>query len=252
MKVALFSAFPQEVTYIIKSLKAKKIRSSPFIIWFAQAAFKEIIIVQSGIGIDISEAAWKYVVREYSPEYVISAGFCGALYEGAAIGDLIGASHVLLYPDMAVAVTAIKRQDCLVEVMGAHEIIRKMAHDLAVLEGDFLTLGQWTKKSEIAKGLLQGLSFPVCDMETFPLARLSMRAGLPFFAIRAVTDSAHEEIPQELFGVTGANGSFSLSRALRIILGNPVLVPSCIRMGKNARMASRRLCEAIETLLIIL
>src|SRR5271157_2592665 len=157
MKVALFSAFPQEVTYIIKSLKAKKIRSSPFSIWSAQAVSKEIIIVQSGMGIDISEAAWKYVVEEYRPEYVISAGFCGAFYQGAAIGDLIGASRVLLYPDMAEAVSPRRRKNYLVEVPGSHEIIRRMTHDLTVNEGDLLTLGRWTKKSEVAKELLEGL-----------------------------------------------------------------------------------------------
>src|SRR5271169_219268 len=128
MKVALFSAFPQEVTYIIKSLKAKKIRSSPFMIWSAQAASKDIIIVQSGMGIDISEAAWKYVVEEYRPEYVISAGFCGAFYQDAAIGDLIGASRVLLYPDVGEAAPVSRHQDYLVEVPGAHEIIRRMTY----------------------------------------------------------------------------------------------------------------------------
>jgi len=67
-----------------------------------------------------------------------------------------------------------------------------------------------------------------------------------------VTDRAQEEIPPELFGVTDAYGNYSLSRALRIILGNPALIPSSIRMGKNAWLASRKLCQAAEELILIL
>ena len=250
MKLALFSAFPQELTYIIKNLKAERVRNSQFAIWTARTASKVIIIVRSGMGTINSEAAWNYVNEEFCPDCVISAGFGGALYDGACIGDLIAASGVLLYPEAAEG-TANRHQNYL-EVPGVKEVTRKMKCADTVQEGSILTLKHRLNKTEIEKELLQGLSFPVCDMETFPLAKLSMREGLPFFAIRAVTDRAHEEIPQELFGVTDAYGNYSLSRALRIILGNPALIPSCIRMGTNARLASRKLCQAALELIRIL
>jgi nucleoside phosphorylase len=251
MKVALFSGFPQELTYIIKKFRAKKVRNSPFAIWSALAASKEIIIVLSGMGTINSEAAWNYVNEEYRPDYIISAGFGGALYEGAGLGDLIAASSVLLYPDAAEASPAHRHQSYL-EVPGAKHVMRRMKCADIVHEGNILTLRQRVDKTELEKGLLEGLSFPVCDMETFPLAKLSLLADLPFFAVRAITDRFHEEIPKELFGVTDANGNYSLSRALRIILGNPALIPSSIRMGKNAQTASRKLCKAAEELIRIL
>ncbi len=252
MKVAIFSAFPQELTCLIRSLRAEKISLVPFIIWSVRSASKEIIIIQSGMGVDISESAWKYVIETYSPDVVVSAGFCGAFYEGAAIGDLIVASSVMLYPDMAGPVPGGAHRNSLMEIAGASEIIRKMANAVTVYDGSLLTLGRWMRKSEVAKELLQGLSFPICDMETFPLARLSVGAGLPFFAIKAVTDRAHEEIPQELFNVTGADGRFGFLRAVGVILSNPALIPSCIRMGKNARVASQKLCRATEEMIKIL
>jgi nucleoside phosphorylase len=250
MKLALFSAFPQELTYIIKKLRAEKIRDSPFITWSARAASKEIIIVLSGMGTLNSEAAWSYAKEGYRPDYIISAGFGGALYEGAGIGDLIAASSVLLYPD-ATEETPHRHENYL-EVPGAKDVTRKMTCSDKVHDGCILTLRHKLNKTQIEKELVQGLSFPVCDMETFPLAKLSMMEGLPFFAIRAVTDRAQEEIPPELFGVTDAYGNYSLSRALRIILGNPALIPSSIRMGKNAWLASRKLCQAAEELILIL
>ena len=251
MKVALFSGFPQELTYIIKNLRAERVRNSPFVIWSARAASKEIIIVLTGMGIINSEAAWNYVNQEYRPDYVISAGFGGALYEGAGIGDLIAASSVLLYPNSAEETPAHRQQNYL-EVPGAKDVMRRMTCADIAHDGNILTLRHRLNKTEIEKGLLQGLSFPVCDMETFSLAKLSLLAGLPFFAVRAITDRFHEEIPQELFGVTDAYGNYSLSRALKIILGNPALIPSSIRMGKNARLASRKLCQAAEELIRIL
>jgi len=250
MKLALFSALPHELTCIIRKLRAERVRNSPLNIWSARAASKEIIIVQSGMGTIKSEAAWNYVNEEYRPDYVISSGFGGALYDGARIGDLIAASGVLLYPDAAEE-TADRHQNYL-EVPGVRDVMKKMKCADIVKEGSILTMSHRLIKSEIEKELVQGLSFPVCDMETFPLAKLSMREGLPFFAIRAVTDRAHEEIPPELFGVTDANGNYSLAGALRIILGNPALIPSSIRMGKNAWLASRNLCQAAEELIRIL
>jgi|SRR5208283_3324964 len=250
MKLALFSAFPQELTYIIKNLKAERVRNSQFAIWTARTASKVIIIVRSGMGTINSEAAWNYVNEEFCPDCVISAGFGGALYDGACIGDLIAASGVLLYPDAAEK-NPHAHQNYL-EVPGAKAVMRKMKCSDTVREGSILTLRHRLNKTEIKSEFLQGLSFPVCDMETFPLAKLSVEDGMQFFAIRAVTDSANEEIPQELFGVTDAYGNYSLSGALRIILGNPALIPSCIRMGKNARLASQKLCQAIEELIRIL
>lgn len=250
MKLALFSAFPHELTYIIKKLRAERVNNSPLILWSARTASKDIIIVQSGMGTIKSEAAWNYVHEEYRPDYVISSGFGGALYDGARIGDLITASGVLLYPDAAEK-TADRHQNYL-EVPGVRDVMKKMKCADMIKEGSILTLRQRLIKSEINKDLLHGLSFPVCDMETFPLAKLSMLEGLPFFAIRAVTDRAHEEIPPELFGVTDTYGNYSLASALRIILGNPALIPSSIRMGKNAWLASRNLCQAVEELIRIL
>jgi len=251
MKVALFSGFPQELTYIIKNLRAEKVRNSPFVIWSARTASNEIIIVLSGMGTINSEAAWNYVNGEYRPDYIISAGFGGALYEGAFIGDLVAASGVMLYPDAAETNTAHRQQNYL-EVPGARDIMRRMSCAGVVHEGIILTLRHRLNKTEIEKGLLRGLSFPVCDMETFSLAKLSLLEGLPFFAVRAITDRFHEEIPQELFGVTDANGNYSLARALKIILGNPALIPSSIRMGKNAQLASRKIWQAAEELIRII
>ena len=34
------------------------------------------------------------------------------------------------------------------------------------------------------------MTLPVCDMETFELARLSLERKLPFIAVRAVSDEA--------------------------------------------------------------
>jgi len=252
MKAALFSAFPQELICIRRNLRAEKIRSSPFATWSACSASKEIIMVLSGMGAVNSEAAWNYAVGTYRPDYIISAGFGGALYEGAGIGDVIAASSVMLYPDIAEATSADSRRKCPMDVPGAKEVIGRMNGDVAVHEGSFLTFSQRMDKTTVDQKLLGGLSFPVCDMETFSLATLSLAGGLPFFALRAITDLVHEEIPRELFGVTDTYGKFNLIHALYIILSKPGLMPVFIRMGRNARTASQKLSMAIESLLRVL
>jgi nucleoside phosphorylase len=253
MKVALFSAFPQETAVIIKRMRAKRTARSPFNTFSAQHSGKEIVVVESGMGCINSETAWNHVFEKYRPDYIISAGFCGAFHHAARIGDVVVASRVFLYPNIAETTASGPNRNSIVELRGATEMISRLAPVVSVHEGTILTLTKRLRKSQVARKLpAGGLPFPVCDMETFPLARLSIREGIPFFAVRAVSDRAHEEIPSELFDVTDEYGNYSLSRAIKTILAKPALIPSCFTMGKNAWVASHKLYRALEKLLLTL
>lgn len=254
MRVAIFSAFPQEIKPIVKNLKAIKSKSRPFSLFVAEYSSKEIILVQSGMGRRNAETALDYVLKEHNPDLVLSAGFGGALYDGAAAGDLIWAERVFLIPeDVLKSGATLNRKDlCSQEIPNVREIVSRLSGRVSMREGCILTLEKYMKKSEIKKILPDDLCFTVCDMETFFLAKPSIQRGLPFISIRSITDRADEEIPFELFHVTDESGGYRLSRALSLLLRKPKLIRHSIKLGRNASIASKNLWLAVKSLIEVL
>jgi adenosylhomocysteine nucleosidase len=195
------------------------------------------------MGLKNAEIATEYTLKEKRPDFVLSIGFGGALYKGAEIGELVWPSRVLLV-DGDVKET--------LELSGSEETARKISRKLNFHEGSVLTFASRMKKSGISASLFRDLPFPVCDMETFATAKTVFNSGLPFLAVRSISDRADEEIPSELFDTVDDSGNYRLSRALAVLFRNPGLIPCSIRLGMNSRKASQNLWLAVRSLTEIL
>jgi nucleoside phosphorylase len=256
LRLAIFSAFPQEIKRIVKNFKpAKSFERRPLTLFFFEYAAREIILVQAGMGARNAEAALEYVFEEHKPDFVLSIGFGGALYAGASAGDLIGAARVFLIPEN-IEEKPNAALNCLdsysLEIPGSGEIINKLSGKVDIKEGCILTLGRYMKKSGIKNRLPADISFPVCDMETFFLAKLALKLELPFFAVRSITDRADEEIPPEFLRVTDESGNYSRFRALRLLLYKPQLMKDIIKIGRNSGLASNNLWHAVRSIIEVL
>jgi adenosylhomocysteine nucleosidase len=264
MRLEIFSAFPQELKHMRENLKIiESLRKGPFNIFFAEYSSKEVVLVQTGMNIHNANPTLEYILEEHCPDLILSLGFGGALYDGALVGDLVWASRVVFIPEGILEgethtflmsegeETFYRHEPYILEVPGVREIVSRLSK-VTMHEGCILTLERWMKKSEIKNIITQELSRPVCDMETFPLAKLSMQRGLPFFAVRSITDQADEEIPLELLDISDESGNYRFSRALRLIVCKPKLIPDIIKLGRNSKIASKNLWHVVESLLEIL
>lgn len=195
------------------------------------------------MGLRNAEAASKYIIKEKRPDFVLSMGFGGALYKGAGIGDLVWPSRVLLIDE--------KVKETL-DFRGSEAVPGKISQKLGFREGSALNMASRTRKSWINNSFYKDLPFPVCDMETFAVAKVAVDSGLPFLAVRSLSDRAEEEIPSELFDTVDDSGNYRLSRALMVLFRNPSLIPYSIRLGMNSRTASRSLWIAVRSLIEIL
>ena len=254
MRLSIFAAFPQEFRCILKNFKPKKsLKINSFSLFFTKYSSKEIVLIQTGIGTRNAEAALKYVLEEHRPDIVLSIGFGGALYDGASAGDLIYANRVVFIPESFKEEKNVSNLGDLSskEVPNVREIVSKLSEKVSMHEGCILTLERYIKKSEIIKYLSKDLSFPVCDMETFFLAKLSIEQGIPFLAVRSVTDRFDEEIPPEFLSVTDESGRYKLSRALGLIL-KPRLIKDIIRTGRASAKASKNLYHLVKAVIEII
>lgn len=241
MRIALFSAFPHELREIVRNIGATKpLRKNSFEICRGEYSSHEIIIVQTGIGVRHAENALEYVAEEYAPEVAVSCGFGGALYDGARIGEVVWASHALFITGHGLQFANLRN---------GRDIFERLSGTLALREGSVVTIDGWKNKTEVRKIVPENLPFPVCDMETFPLAKLSLEKGLRFFGFRSITDRADEEIPPELLDVSDESDGYRLSRALKLLLSRPALIPGSIKLGVYSYIAGRSLWRAVSALI---
>jgi adenosylhomocysteine nucleosidase len=238
MRIAICAAFPQELKYIIRNFgAARHPQRGPGPVFVSTWPPHELLVVQTGMGSANAEAALQFIFESFDPDIVLFAGFGGALYSGAGIGDLVWATSVMNFPGGISTPLAIPDPTRIAEKLSAR---------IRLLKGNMVTLPHRIEKKEITEILPPALPYAVCDMETYAAAKFSLGKDVPFFAIRAVTDTADEEIPPELFAVTDDFGKYELARALGTILSRPHLIPHVIRLGRNSETAAALLYTCVK------
>jgi adenosylhomocysteine nucleosidase len=79
------------------------------------------------------------------------------------------------------------------------------------------------------------------DMESGPVARVAMEAGIPFIAIRAIADPVTHGLPPAALLPLDEKGNPNLFAVFGSILRNPTQIPALIGTGNQTRVALRRL-----------
>jgi hopanoid-associated phosphorylase len=79
------------------------------------------------------------------------------------------------------------------------------------------------------------------DMESGPVARVAMEAGIPFIAIRAIADPVTHGLPPAALLPLDEKGQPNLLAVFGSILRNPGQIPALIGTGNQTRVALRRL-----------
>ncbi len=244
-KVLICAAVPRELKSIQRNLShAKRQRSPSWADFTAQTTSAEVTLLTTGIGILNADSSIKSFLREFRPDLIVSLGFGGALHEGLAAGDLVWASRVYVLRNIA-EVPEISD----ISFPEAKIIADRLSGSISIREGSIVTLEHLMPKSEIRKKLPEIIPFPVCDMETYAIARIANTSRIRFFAARAISDTASQEIPPELLGVNKISGSISYFELLKSVLQMPGLVKDIVRLGRNSEKAARSLGNLIEFLL---
>jgi len=191
-------------------------------------AGRRLAWVVSGAGRERAARACQLLIDGHRPKVICSAGFAGALNEQLRRGQLV-------HP------------------------IKALCHD-----HDAITLLPWTAAGESAAQTIVTVDRVVCtanekrslatatgadlvDMETWAVADVAQRAGLPCASIRVVSDDASQDLPPEMTAlVQPQSPARRLGAALRAIGSRPTAAVDMWRLWENAVVDSRTLADAIE------
>ena len=176
-----------------------------------------LLMAADGPGSRLAGMAAEEVKNREPFEAVVSTGLCGALDPELAVGQIFVASKVNGW-DARQPVTAMKfRTGRLVSI----DRVAGTAED---------------------KTLLYAAGADVVEMEAAAVESRAREWRLPFYCVRAVSDTASEYIALDLNEMRDAEGRFSRSRIVARALRSPLrLVPELLRLNRNSGRAAKAL-----------
>ena len=89
------------------------------------------------------------------------------------------------------------------------------------------------------------------DMESHIAARVAARHGLPFAAIRTISDTARETLPPAALVGMNPDGSMALGKVLASLARQPGQLAALIRTGRSAETAFRALARVADAIRIL-
>jgi adenosylhomocysteine nucleosidase len=96
--------------------------------------------------------------------------------------------------------------------------------------------------------LAEAYQASLVDMEAAAIARLAAMRGIPFYAIKGISDPLDAELP-DFNRFLSPNGQLQIGRLTLYTLVRPWHWPALIQMGENSKKAARDIAETLQKFL---
>jgi adenosylhomocysteine nucleosidase len=247
--IGLIAAMPEEIRPLLRLAgKYRREKIDGFEAYRFTYNEENILLVKSGMGLDNAAAAARILIREAKPCIIVNFGFCGAVKPGPEVGDIMMAQRILLNRE-----TLFSPQSGIVEE-DAKLLSRSLAdalngRDFRVYSGAFVTTAEIRNKVEMARLIPAWTPNPVLEMETAAVAKAAANEGVPFLAVRGVSDDAGEELGFSISELADDRMKIRIGKVLLTVARKPRIIPQLLRLAKNSKKAGENLALAITALL---
>ncbi len=161
---------------------------------------------------------------------LVSVGLGGALSPDLCVGDWVAADRVL-YDGEAWPTDPVWRERLQA---GLARVARVVVG--AIVGGEAMVVRAADKAALHAR--TGGLAV---DMESQAAARFAAERGLPFTALRVISDTAGRDLPRAVLAGMKPDGGMDLAGVLGALARDPRQLPALIRTGREAGVAFRAL-----------
>ena len=245
MKIGIITAMPEEFRaasrclepgIVMQMASLKTLRS--------QTAGHEFLLVESGMGFDNAARAAEMLVRDCQPDLLVSAGFCGGIATELLAGDVVVAKEIIIANEDGFEEIPVQ-----ISPVGQNFVARQVAEGKRTVGGTFVSTSIITSKRRMA-GLLPGsCPNPVVEMESGAVAIIAAKNNIPLLAIRAVSDTADEELGFSLDEFCDPDmRRIRISKVLLTILRKPRIIPQLMRLSRSSSRAAESLTAALSSL----
>lgn len=196
----------------------------------------EVVLVASGIGQEQAAYAARLLLQRFRPSLLLSIGFAGALRPELQSADLILGERII----------GTRGKGELQEALLLSPVLLTQAEQAARTSG----LRWWRgtllcsdrmliepkEKSEAAES--EALAV---EMESWAIAQIASKAGVPFLAVKTISDSLDQSLGLDFNRLLDKNGYPAYGRILLAILTHPGALPSLCRLQRTNTLAKRSL-----------
>jgi adenosylhomocysteine nucleosidase len=235
--IIFFAALRQELTGLEKGLAVEDQRlSSNCRQVRARYGAREVLLAQTGPGRDNAQRAARLVLDERRPRLAIALGYAGALTVDLEIADLVLCEEVYRLGDGATLSSPVPCDQGLLEL--ASKALERGG--LAAHRGNSVTVDEECSDPRAKEGLGRLGPVQVVEMENYWLAREARERGVPFVAVRAISDTLDQPLPEGCDFVD-QRGETDVGRAALHVLRHPGSVLPILRLGRDAGKATANL-----------
>ena len=182
-----------------------------------------------GMGKSCALRATEEISIQFPPQYVITAGFAGALDPQFKIGDVLIQQN-LFFP----------------HILQNKENIH--LHKTRFFQTEHV-ITTAKEKAELFRSTQCG----AVEMESGTIMEYCSRQKIPCIIIRSISDQADEDLAVDFNQILKPNGKISLFRLSSTILASPhKRIPALIHLGINSSRAAKALADSLIKLISLL
>ena len=199
-----------------------------------------------GIGQKQASQTSQVLVDRFKPRVLISAGFAGALDASLRPGDLVFGERLVCgmwnvecgILKSAIRIPKSEFQSTPSLVTQAEETAKAL--HLPSWRGMLLSLDAMLTKSEEKKEAAQSRALAV-EMEGAAIAQVALSSGLPFLAVRSISDTFDQDLGLDFNKLLHGRGRPSYSRIFLALLTHPSALSPLWRLKQTTDQARRSL-----------
>jgi len=216
VKTAIVAALEREVRPLVKDWmvchKGHDGRSFKF---FER---DDVVLVCGGIGAEAARRAAEAAVAIYGPQFLVSAGFAGALNARLPVGQTFTPQQV-------------------VDAGDGSRVESVFGEGVLVSFGDIADVEQKSRLSE-------AYGADAVDMEAAAVARCAEAHDIKFVACKVISDTSSTKLPP-IARFVGADGQFHALHFLGYVSVRPWLWGRVMRLASDSGKAAAKLCAAL-------
>jgi adenosylhomocysteine nucleosidase len=234
--IAIFAALRQEIGGLEKEMVVEENRQEGNCrLLKGRYRGQEIVLTQTGPGKGNAERAAGLIIVDYPPKRMVCVGFAGGLKPELKGGDLVLCESLYNLTRGSLAEPQFSDK-ALVQL--ATETLRR--EGLRFHRGNSLTVSEELPAPRQRRSLGQSMPVDIVEMENYWLATQAARWGIPFIAVRGISDPVYQPLPERRAFVD-TRGEVDRREVALYGLVHPGSIMSFLRLLLNTRRASTEL-----------
>lgn len=196
-----------------------------------------LLLFVSGIGVNNATNAVEQLAPKVS--HLISWGTAAGLSRDLEPGGL-------LLPDLVLDKNG---TEYITDSIFKNQILKLLPNNLSYEFGLLCESTNILKDAKEKKAFGKKFNAMGCDMESATIAKLAKQRGIPFNAIRVISDDYKTSIPKSVFSSINEDGDFNIRKFFLQLIRRPKDIIQIIHLGKNFRQAKKTMLELKKALL---